>query len=337
MQAADIIRLPFSSDLSKGGIAYATRSVARSIGRRDASIYNRIRHSAACAAVELAFRRYLTECKIPFQVKTLTAFTDLERYDVSMGGHRCILTSYLISKRTQIRNIHTNPDILLDAPAIIPLDEDAIDGLRDDDLHLFAFATGLTASKPDDLTKAVDAGQPVYMLHILPRSWATPKTWISPGKFALKSEADVPLTVEIHGQTENREIVSGTLILPPHVRIEAQLPYFSISSIHAENPPDGRVGIHNPRRGETYIIQPNDWDNVWVYGMHIHLVGWMSRAEYRKHASLIQPGSRILQFSRTRLKNLSVPVRDLHPVSALLEKAESWKKAGRTASPIIVE
>jgi hypothetical protein len=325
MQTTDLLRLPFSNDLTEGGIAYATRVLSRSIIRANDSLYDRLRHNVAGTAVELAFRHYLTQNEIPFGVKGAAAFTDPDRYDVSLGGHRCDLRSFLITRRNQIQQIHNDPGILLDVPALVPLDQDAGEGHHDEDIYLFAFATGLITASPADLKKALTAGQPIHLIHALPRGWASPKTWTPLGQLALKSETNSPVTVELGGQVEDREFVSEKLILPHHIRVVSQITYYSISSLYVENQPEGRVAIHSPARGETHVIQPHEWGNLWVYGMDIYLTGWISRAEFRQRANLILPGTRVFQYNRTRVKNLALPVQDLNPLETLLEKVKAWK------------
>ena len=49
------------------------------------SPYDRLRRIVAGAAVELAFRRYLSEQNIPFDVKGALPFTEHQRYDVTLG------------------------------------------------------------------------------------------------------------------------------------------------------------------------------------------------------------------------------------------------------------
>jgi hypothetical protein len=325
MQSTDFLRFPFSHDLIEGGIAYATRLLSHSITHINDSQYDHLRHRVAGAAVELAFRRYLTQNRIPFSVKTATAFTDPDRYDVSLGGHRCDLRSFLISHREQIQDIRQDPGILLDAPALVPLDQDAGEGHHDEDIYLFAFTTGLIAASQDDLQKAITAGQPIHLMHAMPRKWANPRTWTPLGKLALKSESDPSITVELGGQTEDREFVSERLVLPPRTRVEAQTEYFSISSIHVERPPNARVAVRSPMQDETHVIQPSEWSNIWVYGMDIYLAGWISRGQFRNQADLISPGTRVFQYQRTRVKNLSLPVRGLFPLEVLLGKVKAWK------------
>lgn len=326
MQTSDLLRLPFPRDLIEGGIAYAVRSLPHTYNRMGGSPYERLRRIVAGVAVELAFRRHLTQNEIPFDVKGATPFTDPDRYDVSLGGHRCDLKSFLLTHRDQIQRVRRDPGLLLDAPALVPSDQDAADGHYDDDIYLFAFSTAINAASQSDLQKALAAGQPVHLINALPRDWAKPQSWTPLGRLALKSESDSPVTVELGGQIEDREFVSERLVLPPRARVESQTAYFSVASLHVESPPDGRVAIHCPARGETHTIRSIDWGNIWVYGMDIFLTGWLSRAEFRQRAHSILPGSRVFQYDETRVKNLAVHVRDLRPLGALFEKVKEWEK-----------
>jgi hypothetical protein len=330
MNPSSLLRLPFPRDLTEGGIAYAARSLPHTYNRMGGSPYDRLRRIVAGVAVELAFRRHLTQNDIPFDVKGATPFTDPDRYDVSLGGHRCDVKSFLLTRREQIRRVRRDPGLLLDAPALVPSDQDAAEGHRDDDLYLFAFATALNAASPRDLQAALAAGQPIHLIHAFPKAWANPQAWTPLGRLALKSDCDAEMTVEIGGQVESREYASEKITLKPRTRTEASTAFFSVASLHAASPPDGRIALRSPARGETYVIPQIDWGNVWVYGMDIFLTGWLPRGEFRQRARFIPSGTRVFQYSETRVKNLAVDVRDLRPLGALLEKVKEWEK---TKSP----
>ena len=97
LSPSDLLRLPYTPDLTEGGIAYALLSLPY------ANLsYDRIRRTVAGAIVELAFRRHLSQQDIPFDITAATPFTDPTRHDVSLGGHRCDIKSFLISHREQI-------------------------------------------------------------------------------------------------------------------------------------------------------------------------------------------------------------------------------------------
>src|SRR5512140_3847755 len=139
---SDLVCLPYTSDLTEEGISYACRSLPHTYDRMGGSHFERLRRIVIGIAVELAFRRYLVKQEVPFDVTRATPFTDPDRYDVSLGGHRCDIKSFPISYREQIRSLHEAPAQLLDAPGLVPLDQYAGEGHSANALSLVAFRTG---------------------------------------------------------------------------------------------------------------------------------------------------------------------------------------------------
>lgn len=331
IQSSDLVRLPYTPDLSEAGIAYACRSLAYTYDRMGGSPFERLRRIAAGVAVELAFRRYLGARGVPFDVLGATPFTDPDRYDVALGGHRCDLKSYLVSRRAQIAHIRRDPAAVLDAPALVPLDQFVASGHKPDDIYLFAFLLGLVAASRADLERAAAAGQPSYLIHPLPKAWARPALWMPLEGLALKSECRAPLTVEIGGQDSDRVFVTCSLDLPPRQRVLAGETFFSLAYVRALRQPEARLGLHSPPRGDAYLVHPHEWGNIWVYGMEIFLVGWLTHEDFRRQASVLPAGAQTFQYARTRTKNLAVPMRELQPLPALLEKVKVWEGRSRAA------
>jgi hypothetical protein len=289
------------------------------------SLYSRLRRIVGGVAVELAFRRALGEQGIPFDVKGATPFSEPDRYDVSLGGHRCDLKTFVMSKRNQIMATRRNPELALRAPALIPSDQLGSENRSDQDIYLFAFLFGLTTNSPEDIRKAVDAGQRTYLVHPLQIDWARPQTWASLGRLALKSECSAPLSIEIGGQDEERNFITERLMLDPLTRSFAVNNYHSLAYIHTDNIPGARVGIHSPVKNETYLVQPHEWGNIWIYGMDIWLTGYITHEEFRRKASAIFAGSRVFQYSKTQTKNMSVPVADLRSLNELFARVREWE------------
>ncbi len=321
----DLIHIPYTPDLTESGVTYACRSLPHVFVRRGSSSSDHLRGTAAGVAVELAFRRYLTEQNIPFDVKGASPFTDPDRYDVSLGGRRCDLRTFLISHRAQISALRADSALALKAPALVPLDQYSAAGHSENDLYLFAFLIGLIAASQDDLKKAAIASQPAYFVHAMPAAWVRPQSWIPLGQLALKSEADDVLTLEIGGQDLRREFITTSVVLYPHTRSVVDADFYSLAYLHAKSKPGGRLGVFSPSRKETYLIKSTDWSNIWIYGMDICLAGWISRPEFRRHASLIPEGSRVFQLDRTHTKNLAVSISELRPLAELFEHVHDWQ------------
>jgi len=322
---SDILKLPCTPDLTEGGITYACRSLGTTSERMDASPLESLRCMVARTAVELAFRRYLTEQAIPFNVLSAVPFTHPARYEVSLGGHRCELKSYLINRRPQITQLRHDPELVLQAPALVPLDQFSAEGHRPDDLYIFAFLLGMVAASQADMLKAAAAGQPAYLIHPLPDTWARPVDWLPLEKLVLKSECEAPITVEIGGQNAEREFVTAVLELPPKIRVCVDQCFHTLAYIHAARRPEARLGLHSPTRGEAYLLQSLDWGNLWVYGMDILLTGWLTHEDYRRKAKVLNTGMHTFQFDRTGVKNLLVPMNELNPLAPLLKKVKAWE------------
>ncbi len=314
---ADFLRLPYTPDLTEGGIQYALRSLAYSNEREGRSPYGRLRRLVANVAVEVAFRRYLSQNNIPFEVKASTPFTDRERFDVILNERRCDIKSFLISHREQILEIRSNPSVLLDAPALVPSDSHAGDGHSYDDLYLFAFMNGLVAASQADLQKAMAKNQPHYLTHVMPLAWRKPNHWTPLGALALKSESEQELIIEINGQDEAREMKRTVISLAPGVKVNVNEMFYSITSLHVRRLPEARVALRLERMNETHIVAPYDWSNIWVYGMDILMVGYTTYEEMSQRATLLLPNSKTFQYERTYVKNLALPVSRLKPMQKL--------------------
>ena len=327
LNSSSLIHLPFTSDLTEGGIAYALRSLPGLFNHPASRPYDRLRRMVAEAAVELAFRRYLTQQEIPFEVTAASPFTDPDKYNVSLGGHRCDMKSFLISHRDQIAEMRRSSNVILNAPALVPSDHHATNGYSDHDLYLFAFLSGLIAASQDDLKKVIGMNKPHHLLHVMPDEWRKPQHWNPLGPLVLKSESDVELLVEISGQDEARGVSTRVVNLPAQKRVALEHPFYSVAAVHIKNMPSARLGIYSPVIKEAHVIPPLEWGNIWVYGLGITLAGYLSRGEFRQRAKFIPSNSRVFQYEHTKTKNLAVTVSELQPLPELFTRVRGWKAA----------
>jgi len=326
---SNLIHLPYTRDLTEGGIAYAVRSLPYTYNRVGGNPYDRLRRTVASTVVELAFRRHLTEQKIPFDVQSANPFTDPNQYDVSLGGRRCDIKSFLISYREQIAEMKRNPQVILSAPALVPSDQNAAEGRSDKDIYLFAFLAGLIAASQSDLQKALYTNQPHYLMYAMPEKWLRPARWNPLGELVLKSDSAETQVVEIGGQVEGREMRTSIVELPPKTRVKLDEGFHSLAYVHIKSLPNARIGIHSPALQETHVIGELDWGNIWVYGVEILLAGYLTREEFNRGARAILPGARVFQYDRTRTKNLAVNVSELKPLSELFDRVKAWTGAHR--------
>ena len=339
----DILKLPYTADLTESGIAVATRSLTLSPAPRagyepsattsapttnkgsDGSLFQRMRRIVGAVAVELAFRRALRDQGVQFDVINALPFSDPERYDVSLGGHRCILKNELVSRRNQISALRTNPAELLLAPAVILEDDLSSADRYGKELLIFTFLLGLTTNSHEDIRKALAANQPIYMLHAMPAAWAQPETWVPNGRLQLKSECRSTLQIELGGLDAGRNFISERVLLNPLERVYAANSYYSLAYLHSDTIPDARVALHYTGKSDLCTILPYEWDNIWVYGLEIWLTGFLQQDEFRRKASSTFSGSQVFQYSKTRMKQLSVPVSELYSLEKLFKLVKNWE------------
>ncbi len=327
----DFIRLPYTADLTRAGIAYACRSLAYTYDRMGGSDFDRLRCIVAGKAAELVFRRHLVAQGIPHDNLGATPFTDPDHYDVALGGRRCDLKSFLIFQKEKIRRLRAEPEYLMKASALVPYDQMLSGHLRESDIYIFAFITALITYRKADLERALRAGQPFYFIYPLPPAWRHPPVWATLGHVVLKSECQGTIFLELGGQGEKREFLSEEFRLSRGVRVEATNDYYSLAYLHVPSQPNGRVGVYCPGLRQSSVVHPHEWGNIWVYGMEVILAGYITRAEFRRRGVELPAGSQVLPYNRTRTKNQALLVAELHPLADLFDRAGEWggKKHGK--------
>jgi hypothetical protein len=322
--ADDLVKLPYTQDLTQAGIAYAVRSFPYRRDQNGDTSYDRLRRIVAGVAVDLAFRRYLTSVGVAFDVWGAAPFSAPNRYDLALGGRRCDLQSFMCFNKSQIRQLRRNPAYLIEAPALVPADQLTDSHLGYEDLYIFAFVSALVARSGSDLSRAMDAGLPHHIVTLLPAGWSRPVQWSSLGPLALKCDTSQPLVLTFGGRTIWREFQTETMTLQPRRRTRAEGDYYSLVYLHAAGLPDGPVGVHSPRLAETYIVAPRQWGNIWVYGMEIIIAGYLTWGEFRRRARRVPPGAVVLGYTRTRIENMAVQLGDLRPIADLVARASRW-------------
>lgn len=322
--AADFIALPYDDSLTRAGIEYARKSLHYTYNRMALPPAARLRNIVAGIAVELALVRYLQSAEIPFDRLGSTHFTRRDWYDLGLAGRRVDLKTTFVNRKEKLHFLLRDPGWLLEAEALVPVDQFESGALQADDVYLFGFLAGLETRGANDLHRAMRAREPLHLLHTLNRpAWTRGAPWRSLGRLALKSNASAPVEVEIGGQGRNLEPLVERLALKPRVRVQAEADFYSVLYLHVPALPDGEVGLHSPALKDTQLVTPKDWDNIWVYGMAIWLVGYLTQLDFRRKSRRLRPGTRVRQYDRTQAENWAVPVSDLRPVSELLEAARA--------------
>lgn len=326
--ATDLLRLPYDDTLTRAGVEYAKKSLHYTYDRMHLNLGARLRKIVAGVAVELAFRRWLDAQEVPYDLLGTTAFTEKDRYDLRLGGRRCDLKSFLISRRESITELRRDPGWLLDAAALVPEDQLLGHSLNDGDLYAFGFLAGLEARQREDVAKAVQAGRPLELVASPDAdAWLGRGPWRSLGKLALKTDLLTPLEVEIGGQGADHGALVERLLLPPRERVETQHEFYSLLHLRLDRLPEGQLGVRSPALRETHLIAPTHWHNIWVYGLEIIIAGWLTKGDFRSHSRRLPAGARVKQYAHTQTVNYALDVRHLRPITELAARVKEFARS----------
>ena len=327
----DFIQLTCSQDLIQAGIIYVTRSLVQPGGRGVSRELEGFRLGVVDKAIELAFRRLLVDEHIPHQLVEPVSFSQPDTFDLSFGGRRCAVFGQLVSKRGDINKLHKDPG-RLEKEKVYIRESARPSSLRDVDIYVFAVLTGLVTRGRQELQKAVTASQPVHLVYPMPEKWSAPAQWEYLGQLALKGDISEPLSVTLYGQDKRRGFVQETVELPSRERVQVEGDFHTLNLLHVSALPDGPLGVHSPTLGETHLASPYQWGNVWVYGIRITLVGYISQGDFNRKAEKLGVGSRVLGIPRLEEGALAAPVAELKPMKDLFVRAENWARGRKTAN-----
>ena len=229
--------------------------------------------------------------------------------------------------KNRIQAINKDPASLLQGDALIPVNEMKASQLSDNDIYIFSFLTALLTHSQSDLRKAYQADQSIHLIHALPKSWTDPQYWVSMGKIALKSNASDPIKIHLKGHGQNKMRQHEYINLHPHQRITTQEDFYALHYLSTADFPVDIIGVHSPTLNHTHLIGATQWENIWVYGMKIIIIGYITRGEFRRQGQIITADSRGFQYANIQTQNMAIPMRQLHPISDLFARAKAWRKA----------
>ena len=307
---ADYVNLPYAIDLTHAGLYHAIHSLPYIQVQHDHEVYKLFQHLAAATAVELAVRRFLSEQKIPFTVRKSLNFADHDQYDIFLADRRLVIQTLQFEDDKSFWQSNDPPDELSASQVIMPSEQHRTMETSSKDVYLFA---SLVKPKPHILLNDR------YLFHILPGFWRQPRQWNPLGALTCKYAGQDQITLEFTGLLANQETANSKLSLIPGEQAVIHTRYYSLSSVHVEQPPSDLIGIKSPGRKKVYLIRPYQWKDVWIAGTRVILIGFISLEEFTRRSKLIRPGIKIYPYGFIEEKSLGFPIRELKPVSDLLE------------------
>jgi hypothetical protein len=288
--------------------------------KNTADVLRVTRQKAVEIATLIAFQRFLSKADISHGSHQSNPFSDPDSLNIILGGRRCLIHTELVHKREAIRQLRQDPETILGKAVQAA---QAPEQLWEEDLLLFAFMGGLLADNPGEIHKAFQARQPLCLLHLLPTHSRSPRYWAPMGSLSIKSDAKRTLHLEIGGQRKDRTLCSERISLPPGEAVRLETEYYSLTYFKAQEPVFERVGLRYRNLPGTYIIQPHQWQNLWVYGMELYLAGYMTWGEFRRKAALAAADEDTYPVDPSGNTPLSLPARVLYPLAPLFKKLRS--------------
>ncbi len=323
LAASDILILPYDTQFSIAGVQYARDSLHYTHNRMNLKKADRLRKIVAGVAFEMAVRRWLENESVPYQRLGATPFTEVDKFDLAIGGRRCDLKSHLIYNRLKIASLHNDPTWVLEAQALIPEDQFESKRMEENDLYIFGFVTGLEARHSSETEKALAKNLPAFLVYTPPEShWVSRHEWKPLGEIILKTNESEPITIEVGGQRADRSAIHERVHLLPRTRTTLSHEYYSILYLAAPRIPRGEIGLHSAAFDRTHFIAPNEWGNIWIYGQRVYVCGWMNKNGFRAASHKLAAGSPVKQYTHTSTANRAMPICDLRPMSELVEIAK---------------
>ncbi|MBE0409385.1 MAG: hypothetical protein IBX69_06600 [Anaerolineales bacterium] len=331
LRSSDLIRLPYTPDLTQGGIGYVCRLLPVLQSWENQPHLSLLQNYIADKAVELALRRYLNTLEIPHNSLCVTPLSDPNHFDILMGGYRCLIKTQHIFERDEIRKLRSDPACLLNRSFTFNAD-DQIDGiLKYPIIYIFTLTTSLIAKNPCDQEKAQSHQQPFYWIHITHLKLKDHKQVDSYGPGSLISKSSRIIHLELGGYGFDNKFYSERIHLSPHCRTVIGDNFKSLAYLHAQPCPDGQISIEFPKIKLRYDIPPYRWDNLWVYGMDIILCGYTLHHEIfpgsiRGPLQLLYNKPTLPSPSSTSSRQLEVPFVRLHPMQDLFSRIHDWSQ-----------
>lgn len=87
---ADFPLLPFTPDLTETSVTEVVIALAHPSRQLFLESYDDMRLRVADNIASLALRRYLVREGIPHQAAPAISFSEADRYDIAIGGRRCV-------------------------------------------------------------------------------------------------------------------------------------------------------------------------------------------------------------------------------------------------------
>jgi hypothetical protein len=192
------------------------------------------------------------------------------------------------------------------------------------DIYIFSILTALLTPDAQSINKAIQANHPIFLIRPLPAKWSQPKPWKRLESLTLNSNTTNDIKVNISGLKRNRTFQTEEIQLKPSQSKKVTNDFFSLSHINVNRLPDHAISISCSNIKKHLTLRPSHWGNIWVYGMEIIFLGYITRPRFASHARQPSSGPKRTSHPYFLDPNLSIPISSLYPLPELLSRAKEW-------------
>ena len=319
LTAADVVSLEYSGQYSLAGVQQACESLLHGQAQAAAVEPAQLRSAVAAVAFEMALRRWLDDAQVSYQLPAHTLPAAGALRQLGLGGRRCELRPGILTNASGVQSVQADAGWLLGTSALVAPAELAAQRLAEEDIFIFGSVTGSVAHNLRETQRVAAQAQALRLLYIPPRPWQGAGSWRSLGQLVLKSAAKQPLQVELGGLDRAHQELRCTLLLQPMQRTLVPEDFYCLRYLCVPALPDGVLGVHSPALRQTPVITPRQWQNIWFYGLQVHLCGWLNKRDFRSRSVRLAAGTRLRQYVRTEEVQLAIEMGQLRPLARLLE------------------
>ena len=320
----NFIHLTYSDDLTRAGLAYACKRISFINSLEEKDPIQRLRQFVAHTSVELALERYLNNENIPHNHLPMKHFSDPDHLTLIIGGRRCVICNTDISNKKMITQARKNPKILLRHPAKVSENQIKHQQLNKDDIFIFTILEGLITTSRQACLQASKAKQPIYQIVLLPSPWSRSTTWNSLGNLFCHYQFGEDLRLEIGGTDAKRRYLTEIVDIKSVEKVQCCKDFYNIHYLATTSIPDGKIYLTSRALNRTITTLPHDWRNIWLYGLEILLVGYITLGKYIEQAKIGRYAMSNINSQPTLETYFSMPMSNLSSLKNLFEHAKAW-------------
>ena len=283
-------------------------------GRQAKLSVPRLRQLVKDQAAVLALSQWLAEGHLDYRLEA-TLQARLGREPIQVQRRRLYPFSTLVSRREIIRRLRRHPQKELNPSwwATMPearwQDAEGQPG----DILIFGYVLALVTTSPEEHVRAQAKGLPLRLLFPLPSEWQRAHR---PQPLSLKYEGPGPLSLTLHGQT-GQGLGTYELTLPEKQRLTPPPRWAELYAVSTAEVPQGRLGMSQQGVKEPLIVHPTQWGNLWLYGLEVWWLGYLTRRAFDQQARRLPAGHPKGAGVRLAQTAYGVPLSVLRPMEDL--------------------